>query len=369
MSPIKTSSPSRAVSVKSSYKDPWLAVNLSMFFPGIGQWYAGKPIRGVVYAIAEIILLAIASFSLFSADGNTFHGLIELGSAIVFYFISILDAHLSVYLQPGNPHTEKIPRTKKNPWFAVCVSRILPGLGHLYSQKAILGTLFLVSALFLLKLDDYYASLLIFTPLLAAIATYHAYISFPLPKSSSSRSLVAIMAGLIFFSGLAWSYVPPWINQRMFLIPSASMVPTLQKGDRIFVERIYENPPQNLPHRGNIVVFHPSEALRKLDDEIAENDNNVYYVKRLIGEPGDTIKVERGTVYVNGQPLLEDYIAAPPDYQLDAIVVPPKNYFVLGDNRNDSLDSHIWGFLPQKNLFGKAYKIYWPPQRSRSLLK
>jgi signal peptidase I len=350
--------------VKTSNKDPWLAVNFSMFFPGLGQCYAGKPIAGIIFLVTQIVLLAIALWSIFAPDGNTVIGLIELAIAAIFYAINILDAHLSVYFQQGNPTLEKIPRKQKNPWFAVCVSRVLPGLGQLYTDQAVSGLLFLSATLFLLKLDDFFAPLLIIPPLLKAISTYHAYITFPQEKKNPFyRSLVAVMAGLLFCWGTIWSQIPPWLNQRMFLIPSQSMIPTLQKGDRIFV-----NPLENeLPKAGNIVVFKPSEKLKALDEESA-NQDNVYYVKRLIATPGQTVRIENGIVYINDRPLKENYIAEPPEYRWGPQTVPVDSYFVLGDNRNDSFDSHLWGFLPKEYLFGKAYKIYWPPKRVRSLL-
>jgi signal peptidase I len=350
--------------VKTNNKDPWLAVNFSMFFPGLGQWYAGKPIAGIVFFITQIILLALALWSIFAPAGNTVIGLIELAIAVIFYAINILNAHLSVYYQHGNPSLEKIPRKHKNPWFAVCVSRVLPGLGQLYTDQAVSGLLFLTATLFLLKLDDFYTPLLIIPPLIKAISTYHAYITFPEEKKTPFyRSLVAVMAGLLFCWGTIWSQIPPWLNQRMFLIPSQSMVPTLQKGDRIFVKPL-EN---ELPKVGNIVVFQPPAKLKALDEESA-NQDNVYYVKRLIATPGDIVRIENGIVYINDRPLKENYIAEPPEYKWGPQTVPADSYFVLGDNRNDSFDSHLWGFLPKEYLFGKAYKIYWPPERVRSLL-
>lgn len=345
-------------------KDPWLAVNFSMFFPGIGQFYAGQPLKGTIFFISQIGLIAIALLSIFSPNGNTITGLIELGIAAIFYLINLLDAHLCVYRQRHDPTLEKIPRKQKNPWFAVCVSRVLPGLGQLYSDQSVIGLLFLATTLFLLKLDDYFSSLLIFPPLLAAAATYHSYITFPQRKTPLSRSLVAVMAGLIFFGGLIWSYLPPWLNQQLFVIPSESMQPTLQVGDRILVDPF----DGDLPKTGDIVVFKPSETIKESDRDAAQSEN-VYYVKRLIAKPGETVRIENGMVYINGQPLKEDYIAAPPSYQWGPKIVPANSYFMLGDNRNDSFDSHFWGFLPKEYLFGKAYKIYWPPGRIKSLLK
>ncbi len=90
-------------------------------------------------------------------------------------------------------------------------------------------------------------------------------------------------------------------------------------------------------------------------------------MKRLIGLPGQTVEIRDGVVYIDGAALTEAYLQDPPIYQWGPEVVPLNSYFVLGDNRNDSVDSHLWGYVPAANLLGKAYKIYWPPNRIQAL--
>jgi signal peptidase I len=85
----------------------------------------------------------------------------------------------------------------------------------------------------------------------------------------------------------------------------------------------------------------------------------VDYIKRIIGTPGDTVVAQNGKIYVNGAALTEPYISAPPQYS-GQWTVPPDSIFVLGDNRNNSEDSHIWGFVPMKDVIGKALVVYWP---------
>ena len=89
------------------------------------------------------------------------------------------------------------------------------------------------------------------------------------------------------------------------------------------------------------------------------SDDYEDYIKRIIGLPGDTIKIGGGIVRVNGVPITEPYIATPPNYSGEW-TVPAGNLFVLGDNRNNSADSHAWGFLPEQNVLGKALVVYWP---------
>jgi signal peptidase I len=139
-------------------------------------------------------------------------------------------------------------------------------------------------------------------------------------------------------------------------IPSDSMVPTLHVGDRVVVEKIsYRLQP---PKTGDIVVFAPPE---KLQEQGFTQDQA--FIKRIIGLPGQTVAVKKGLVYLNDQPLVEKYIAEPPQYQWGPYRVPENEYFVMGDNRNNSNDSSRWGFLPKQNIIGRAVVRFWPLER------
>jgi signal peptidase I len=134
-------------------------------------------------------------------------------------------------------------------------------------------------------------------------------------------------------------------------IPSGSMEPTLLVSDRILVDKISYlfHPPQ----RGDILVFYPPAS------PVIE-DNSKAYIKRLIGLPGDRISIRGGKVLLNGEPLPEPYIAAPPKYSMRMVTVPAGSYWVMGDNRNNSNDSHVWGFLPAGNVVGRAALRFYP---------
>jgi signal peptidase I len=140
-------------------------------------------------------------------------------------------------------------------------------------------------------------------------------------------------------------------------IPSESMFPTLSTGDRLVIEKVgYKFHP---PDKGDIIVFQPPEMLRILGNF----DKSQAFIKRAIAKSGETVAVKNGIVYVNEQPLMEDYIAAPPEYELIPVTVPEGQLFVMGDNRNNSNDSHIWGFLPAENVIGRAVFRFWPLER------
>ena len=139
-------------------------------------------------------------------------------------------------------------------------------------------------------------------------------------------------------------------------IPSDSMFPTLEVGDRLVVEKVsyHFHPPQ----RGDVVVFHPPIQL-----QMQRYEADQAFIKRVIGESGQSIAIHDGIVYVDGIPLQENYIAQPPAYEMEMVQIPEDQLFVMGDNRNNSNDSHIWGFLPQENVIGRAIFRFWPWQR------
>jgi len=136
-------------------------------------------------------------------------------------------------------------------------------------------------------------------------------------------------------------------------VENISMKPTLQPGYLLVVNKLAYKLGE--PKHGDVVVFDYKGA--------GEED----YIKRIIGLPGDQVVVESGIVSVNGHPLTEPYIAELPRYS-GSWSVPEDSYFVLGDNRNNSSDSHQWGYVSKADLVGKAVFIYFPFNAVRSLV-
>jgi signal peptidase I len=345
--------------------EPWLAVNLSMSFPGFGQLYAGKKLKGLGFICLQGVVVAIAFWHIFSPNGNTVTGLLFLLVVILLYFVSLFDAYNCVIEQLNIPIIEKIPRTNKDPWFAVFLSRILPGLGHFYIEKAMFGAFFLSLFATFSSLSKILPNLLIVIPVILALSCCHVFISFPKPRRKGQQ-LLTLIAGIIFIFGAIGSYLPTWIQQKveLFEIPSESMLPTLQIGDRVFVNKVNNY----LSRQGDLVVFKEPESAALLESK-HDRKKEQFFIKRVIGEPGQIIRISENLVYINDQPLQENYIAQPPVYQWGPEQVPEQSYFVMGDNRNNSFDSHVWGFLANNLIVGRAYKIYWPPARIQSLLK
>lgn len=131
------------------------------------------------------------------------------------------------------------------------------------------------------------------------------------------------------------------------IVVGSSMEPTFNQGQRLVVSKLAYR--FGDPARGDVIIFHPPA------------NGAVDYIKRVVGLPGDTLEIKSGVVYINGQALYEPYITEPPDYTLKQREIPGDYYFVLGDNRNNSNDSHTGWLLPRQNIIGKAWLSIWPP--------
>ncbi len=133
-------------------------------------------------------------------------------------------------------------------------------------------------------------------------------------------------------------------------VEGISMMPTLVDQERIFINKFIYRFGMSEVERGDMIVFW------------YKNDPAKSYIKRVIGLPGDTVRIERGTVYVNGRPLEEAYV--PEEYRdtqsLPEEIVGKGEYFVLGDHRSSSNDSRAWGMVERQHIYGKAVFVYWP---------
>ncbi|MBN2501424.1 MAG: signal peptidase I [Anaerolineales bacterium] len=132
-------------------------------------------------------------------------------------------------------------------------------------------------------------------------------------------------------------------------VQSISMEPTLHEGQYLIVSKItyWFHPPE----RGDVVVLDPPNG-----------QSPIPYIKRVVGLPGEAVDVRDGRVWIDGVALNEPYISGPPTYNQKR-VLGENEYLVLGDNRNNSSDSHVWGALPRQNIIGKSVFRYWPPEK------
>ncbi|NOQ17797.1 MAG: signal peptidase I [Dehalococcoidales bacterium] len=137
------------------------------------------------------------------------------------------------------------------------------------------------------------------------------------------------------------------VTIQSFVVVGSSMMPSYEDGQRLLVNKVFYRFGE--PEMGDVIVFHPPTSRR------------VDYIKRIIAGPGDTVEIEGGMVYVNDVAISEPYIRAHPSYTVSQKRVPENEYFVLGDNRNNSNDSHSGWTVEREDIIGKVWISIWPP--------
>ena len=281
----------------------------------------------------------------------------------------------------------------KEPLLAVLLNCVFTGLGHIYAGStkiglSIIATLILLGALifswiihpqtellFLEKLSGNEESLLGVLELIALLIimailfdSYRRAKKYNSEKGlerkiTTGKRITLIFGIIVTFCGLNLNTVlafPIALSIRTYVvqafkIPSGTMNPTLIKGDRLLVYKSAYS--TNKPERGDIVVF------------IYPEDTSRDFIKRLIAKGGETVEIKDGDIYIDGHLITDSrikntYYYNRGEYGNGSVKVPEGNYFVLGDNSGSSMDSRFWGFVPAENLVGKAYKIYYPFNRS-----
>lgn len=175
-----------------------------------------------------------------------------------------------------------------------------------------------------------------------------------MPPERSQRTRSAIITSIAWFRDLMLSVLIAVLVilflYRPVRVEGTSMMPSLYDHERLFINQFsYKFGLGNIQRGDTVVFWYPGEPTTS-------------YIKRVIGLPGDTVSVDNGYVIVNGKKLVENYI--PPDYRDDRscppVVIPPNQYFVLGDHRISSNDSRSWGLVPKNYIYGKAVFVFWP---------
>lgn len=190
---------------------------------------------------------------------------------------------------------------------------------------------------------------------------YQHYLTYKAKKKKDKKFVYYIVETIetLLVAGLLALAIKEYVIQ-VSVVPTGSMIPTLIGGvdgelnDRLFVNKfIYDF---KAPKRGDIVVFK------------SPHKDGKDYVKRCIGLPGETIKLVRGVVYIDNKELILAGVDVQRDYSFfKPVTIPQGHYFVLGDNRSMSQDSRYWGFVPRKDIIGKALFTFWPFKRMKPL--
>ncbi|OIV96647.1 hypothetical protein TanjilG_09189 [Lupinus angustifolius] len=184
-------------------------------------------------------------------------------------------------------------------------------------------------------------------------ALYHFLITYPSLKWMPCQSWSFLRwPGLdgffrLFVVFLLWS-----MFSELRYIPSTSMYPTLRVGDRIIVEKASYY--IRSPAINDLITFRDPTQL-------SGDNTDAVFIKRIVAKAGDTVEVHHGGLYINGVAQKEDFIAEAPTYTMELTSVPKGHVYVLGDNRNNSYDSHVWGPLPVKNIVGRYVTCYHRP--------
>jgi signal peptidase I len=348
-------------------KEPWLAVNLSKLLPGMGQLYAGRSIQGYIIAFINLISLPLGIGLVINRRSFSIGIAILIVGILIVPIWNLFDAY-HVAKQQNSLEFEAERRQSPDAWLAVFLSSFMPGLGHAYLQKWLLGIIFITLA------AATFIGAFLPNPIMAIVsylsgwivgfwALYNAYTAAPLRRDRSRRTVLLLIAGL-FLLPIVLSTI--WaISIRSFIaearyIPSGAMNPTLKINDRLIIDKFVYR--YGTPQRGDIVVFNPTAQLEREKFKDA-------FIKRIIGVPGDRVEVKGGKVLINGNAIVEKYIAEPPTYDWSSKsltpdgIIPPDRYLVFGDNRNNSYDSHYWGFVPREKIVGKATSRFYPFDR------
>ncbi len=335
-------------------KEPWLAVVLSRLFIGVGQIYSGKIIRGFFLILLEILLTFISCWFVFSDKGNIIIGasLFLLLSVIAIW--NLFDAHRCA--KSKNPTDFEMSRKEnKDAWLAVFLTSLIPGLGQIYIKKWLWGLGFVV--VFVLVVVGRETQPLIFFSIAAvfsSLACYHCYVCSPVRREQTKKLIFIIC---IFNLGIGLldynAFIVKGFFVEAFRITSRSMSPTLVPSDRLLCKKYDKYDVK----RGDVVIFRsPVEP-------------DTPFVGRLIANEDETVEIKNKKVYIDGLQVKIgsidniEYKSEGKGSEANPYTVPEEHFYVLGDNSEDSFDSRYYGAVPNTNLIGKAYKIYWPPKR------
>jgi signal peptidase I len=163
--------------------------------------------------------------------------------------------------------------------------------------------------------------------------------------------LFTLLIAAVIFIGLQ-------ISIKSFEVFNVSMLPTFKEGDLIIVNKLayaFDNQPKL---KDEIVFYAPGNGTRPVFDPFYTQHPSCF-IKRVIAVPGDTVEIRNRTVFVNGRSLSEPYVKEPPGYLMPELSIPAGQYFVLGDNRNHSNDSHTGWLVPREDIIGKVWFRYW----------
>lgn len=271
--------------------------------------------------------------------------------------------------------------TQRKWWLAGLFSYLVPGLGQVYNGQLVKGLLMhigltlwggvLFGILFPLLHQPVTPAIVLrfFVLLIISVLLHWAIIIEAIRKAWKRRKssfapqaynrwfVYLIVIALFSLINVIETHAIRTCVIRPFRIPTASMESTLRAGDMLISNLLYFS--THNPERGDVVIFHPP------------NQPNAYFIKRIIGLPGDSIEIRGSDVLINGNVVDEPYVLSGSDHPLrdnfEAVQIPMQHYFVLGDNRNNSRDSRDFGPIPRNQIVGKPMFVYFSSVHGRTL--
>lgn len=351
-------------------KQPWKAVFLSLLLPGAGQIYGGNKSRGIIFIFVYISLYLSLSSGflgfLFLEDAQTsrLFALIAIASGVGLFIFSIyvlFNAYKLAKNYNANHHLTIEKDIKKKPWLSVFLSYLVPGIGQFYNKQTLKAIAFIIIAVgFNYIAGIYYLFFIILMPFYLFVLK-DAFDSAEKINGSNQKFLEKenIVIKIFVIVMILFNFFPFHdifkIQIQAFKFPSGSMLPTLEIGDHILVNKTEKA--KDSIKRGDIIVFRYPENPKK------------DFIKRVVGVGGDIIESRDKKIFINGSVIQEPYVQHTdsairagknePRDNFGPFIIPQNKFFVMGDNREQSYDSRYWGYVPRTDIKGKAFKIYW----------
>jgi len=368
-----------------SNKEPWLALILSLLYPGIGHIYASRLGRGVSLFACTIFLYMAGFWSLISTNCSV---IISWLISVVIFILTILacvDA-LNITRSSNSASFESTRKSNKDTWLAVFLSIVLPCLGYAYLRRWLyfilfgLGFFLFFVAFQFISENNILQFIIQFT--FRVIIAGHTYYIAPIKRVPTLKVTIKNIMFFILIGCLGRWGVPLLVKHYFFIntkviTHESCMAPTIRFGDYIIISKIAYS--HDTPKLGDVIAFKLPEIFENRAGELA--------IKRLVASGGEEVWVEEGRLYVNGKERkfdvnnkskVEFYANDEPFYQdtpknlkekaaAKVYYVPEGHYFLLGDNISHSVDSRFFGSLPRGQVIGKVIKIYWPPNNAKLL--
>ena len=331
---------------------PWGAVVLSAWLTGAGQVAVGRVRAGVLWMLVMLSGLGVLLWTVIATTLPGFRATAMVGGVLAGSWLLMLVHAYRCCPRPAAPGASW-------PWVAAWLSWVIPGLGQLCRRQWWSGLAFLLAMLVTGFLPSPWDK--VGFSLLAAGSAFHL-----LGHDSARQAVLTVLVarvviGLMLIVGARTLVVQP------FRMPTGAMAPTIQPGDHLFTDKLtYRLRP---PQRGEIVVFRTDSLA-----DLPAPSRGQFYIKRIVGLPGERVSLRPPQVLINGQPVRVAGIkyVLPPTFlqakylptEADSVLLGPDEYLVLGDNSPRSFDSRFWGPIRRDAIIGRAVKVYWPFARA-----